>query len=120
MTLFTLEAEPVDADRHAAFGNYGSSLQNFHISDQAEITMEMNPCDMTEEYLANARRLGINRLSVGVQSHNDYLLKAIDRRHDSKAAEEAVKRAYRLGFHNISIDLMYELPGQTPLDFEKV
>lgn len=94
--------------------------KNFHISDQAEITMEMNPCDMTEEYLANARRLGINRLSVGVQSHNDYLLKAIDRRHDSKAAEEAVKRAYRLGFHNISIDLMYELPGQTPLDFEKV
>ena len=93
--------------------------KNFHISDQAEITMEMNPCDMTEEYLANARRLGINRLSVGVQSHNDYLLKAIDRRHDSKAAEEAVKRAYRLGFHNISIDLMYELPGQTPLDFEK-
>ena len=93
--------------------------KNFHISDQAEITMEMNPCDMTEEYLANARRLGINRLSVGVQTHNDYLLKAIDRRHDSKAAEEAVKRAYRLGFHNISIDLMYELPGQTPLDFEK-
>lgn len=93
--------------------------QHFSISKDAEITMEMNPCDMNEAYLKRAYDLGINRISVGIQSHDDTLLKAIGRLHTAKEAEKAVKRAYRLGFHNISIDLMYELPGQTVKDFEK-
>ena len=93
--------------------------EHFQISETAEITMEMNPCDMTEDYLTQAQRLGVNRISIGVQSHDDRLLKAIGRLHSAKEAEQAVKRAYRLGFHNISIDLMYELPGQSVEDFEK-
>ena len=93
--------------------------QHFSISTNAEITMEMNPCDMSESYLKNAYALGINRISVGVQSHDDRLLQKIGRLHTAKEAEQAVKRAYRIGFHNISIDLMYELPGQTVSDFEK-
>lgn len=91
----------------------------FHISGDAEITMEMNPCDMSDSYLVNAKSLGINRISVGVQSHEDRLLSAIGRLHTSSEAESAVKRAYRGGFHNISIDLMYELPGQSAADFRK-
>lgn len=91
----------------------------FHISENAEITMEMNPCDMTDSYLKNARALGINRISIGVQSHNDRLLQAIGRLHNASEAEKAVKRAYALGFHNMSIDLMYELPGQGLEDFRK-
>lgn len=91
----------------------------FRVADDAEITMEMNPCDMTEAYLAAARSFGVNRLSVGVQSRDDRLLRAIGRRHTASEAERAVKRAYRMGFHNISVDLMYELPGQSPRDFER-
>ena len=97
----------------------GTLRQHFSVSKDAEITMEMNPCDMNEAYLKRAYDLGINRISVGIQSHDDTLLKAIGRLHTAKEAEKAVKRAYRLGFHNISIDLMYELPGQTVKDFEK-
>lgn len=93
--------------------------QHFHISDTVEITMEMNPCDMTESYLENAKALGINRISIGVQSHDDRLLRAIGRLHSASDAEKAVKRAYKAGFHNMSIDLMYELPGQTVEDFRK-
>lgn len=91
----------------------------FRVADDAEITMEMNPCDMTEAYLAAARSFGVNRLSVGVQSRDDRLLRAIGRRHTASEAERAVKRAYCMGFHNISVDLMYELPGQSPRDFER-
>ncbi len=98
---------------------FSSLRANFSISRDAEITMEMNPCDMSDSYLSNARALGVNRLSVGVQSHDDRLLRAIGRLHTAKEAERAVKRAYRLGFHNISVDLMYELPGQSVSDFEK-
>ncbi len=92
--------------------------QYFHILPDAEITMEMNPGDMSEAYLTAVQRAGVNRISVGVQARQDRLLRIIGRRHTAKEAEEAVRRAYRLGFHNISIDLMYELPTQTVKDFE--
>lgn len=92
---------------------------NFSITSDAEITMEMNPSDMSESYLEHALSLGINRLSIGVQSRDDQLLRYIGRRHTGKEAERAVRRAYRIGFHNISIDLMYELPHQSPADFRK-
>ena len=97
----------------------GGVRRYFHIAPQAEITMEMNPCDMTEHYLKNALSLGINRISTGVQSHDDRLLRWIGRLHTAKEAERAVQRAYKLGFHNISVDLMYELPGQSVEDFRK-
>lgn len=90
----------------------------FHIQPDAEITMEMNPGDMTETYLQAVRRAGVNRISVGVQARQDRLLRLIGRRHTAKEAEQAVRRAYKMGFHNISIDLMYELPTQTVKDFE--
>lgn len=91
----------------------------FHIYENAEITMEMNPCDMTEAYLKNALAQGVNRISVGVQTNRDELLVKIGRCHTAAEAEKAVNRAFKLGFRNISIDLMCELPGQTVDDFEK-
>ncbi len=90
----------------------------FPFAADAEITMEMNPSDMSAAYLSAARALGVNRLSVGVQSFDDRLLVAIGRRHNAAEAKAAVRRAYRAGFKNISIDLMYELPGQSVRDFE--
>lgn len=93
--------------------------QHFPVRPDAEITMEMNPCDMTASFLETAYSLGVNRLSVGVQSKDDRLLQAIGRRHTASEAEQAVKWSYRTGFRNISIDLMYELPGQTAKDFRR-
>ena len=79
----------------------------------AEYTVEVNPGDVTKEYVKGLRSLGVNRLSMGVQSFQDELLQLIGRRHNAQQAIEAVKTAQEAGFDNISIDLMYALPTQT-------
>lgn len=78
-----------------------------------EITVEVNPGDLTFEYLKALRQTGVNRLSIGIQSFQDSLLSLIGRRHNAKQAIEAVHMAQEAGFHNISIDLIYALPTQT-------
>lgn len=75
--------------------------------------MECNPDDLTSEYLAGMRRLPINRLSMGVQSFDDNILKILGRRHTAERAREAVENARLAGFDNISIDLMFALPTST-------
>lgn len=79
----------------------------------AEYTVEINPGDATKEYLKRLRSLGVNRLSMGIQSFQDELLQLIGRRHNAQQAIEAVQMAQEAGFENISIDLMYALPTQT-------
>lgn len=78
-----------------------------------EITIEVNPGTLTEEKLRLYRDAGINRLSIGVQSFDGGLLKNLGRIHTPQEAEEAVLLAKDAGFDNISIDLMYALPGQS-------
>ena len=73
----------------------------------AEYTVEVNPGDATEEYLRGLRALGVNRLSMGIQSFQDELLRFIGRRHNAQQAIDAVHMAQEAGFENISIDLMY-------------
>lgn len=92
--------------------------ESFDISEDAEVTMEMNPSDMDDEYIEKTLEMGINRISVGVQNNHDRLLKQIGRNHSAAGAERAVKRAFRKGYRNISIDLMSELPGQSVRSFE--
>jgi oxygen-independent coproporphyrinogen-3 oxidase len=87
--------------------------QVIHRFSIAEYTVEVNPGDVTEEYLRGLRAMGVNRLSMGVQSFQDELLRLIGRRHNAQQAMEAVQTAQKAGFENISIDLMYALPGQT-------
>lgn len=77
-----------------------------------EFTIEVNPDDVTEEKLEVWKKCGVNRLSMGIQSFDDKLLASIGRRHDAHTAREAYKLA-RKYFDNISIDLMFGLPGQT-------
>lgn len=78
-----------------------------------EITIEANPGDITEEKARAWRAMGINRLSIGIQSFDDHLLQLIGRRHNAEQARQAVAITQAVGFDNISIDLMYALPSQT-------
>ncbi len=82
-------------------------------SERREITLEANPGDITLEKATAWRAIGINRLSMGIQSFDDDLLRLIGRRHTAEQAREAVAIAQAAGFDNISIDLMYALPSQT-------
>lgn len=78
-----------------------------------EITVEANPGTVDEEYLAELKAAGVNRLSLGVQAFNDRELRDLGRIHDSREACAAVRAARKAGFANINLDLMYGLPGQT-------
>ena len=80
---------------------------------QAEITMESNPNSLTREKLASYKKAGVNRLSIGIQSFDDNILKSIGRLHDKKTAIEAVTMANDAGFENVSVDLIFGLPGQS-------
>jgi oxygen-independent coproporphyrinogen-3 oxidase len=80
--------------------------------DRAEISLEANPDDLTKEKLAELRQLGINRLSIGVQSFDDAILKFLNRAHDSDEATRCIAAARSEGLNNISVDLIYAIPGQ--------
>ena len=83
---------------------------NYNIAPNAEITLEANPDTLFLEYLEGLRRIGINRLSIGIQSFFDNDLKYLSRRHDSNHARQCIGWAKQAGFCNISIDLIYGLP----------
>jgi oxygen-independent coproporphyrinogen-3 oxidase len=87
--------------------------QTYPISAGAEITVEANPGTVTLESLRSMRDLGVNRLSLGVQSFDDTLLRFLDRLHGAAQARDAYAAARQAGFQNISLDFMYGLPGQT-------
>ena len=85
----------------------------------AEVSLEANPADADEHYLETLRASGFNRISFGVQTFNDSLLKLIDREHTGNDAKVAIQRARAAGFENLSLDLMFGLPRQTVADFER-
>lgn len=84
-----------------------------------EITLEANPENISFEILQAYRKAGINRLSIGIQALDDHLLTSLGRTHRAKEAYLSVEMAYQAGFENISIDLMYDLPNQTPSQWEE-
>ncbi|MBM2815648.1 MAG: oxygen-independent coproporphyrinogen-3 oxidase [Ignavibacteria bacterium] len=83
------------------------------IKSTSEITLESNPGTLTNSKLSGFKSVGINRLSIGVQSFNDDELGVLDRIHSAKEAENVVIEAYKSGYKNLSIDLIYAIPGQT-------
>ena len=87
--------------------------EHFRISSDCEFTLECNPGTVTLEKLRGYRSLGVNRLSFGVQSFDAEELKFLGRIHDAEQAREAVSLARKAGFDNVSIDLIFALPGQT-------
>lgn len=88
------------------------------IDSQCEISMEANPNTLTEENLKAYKDMGINRLSIGIQSLNDQILKKIGRIHNSSQALEAIDRAQNMGFENINADVMFNIPEQTVNDIQ--
>ena len=84
-----------------------------------EYCMEVNPESMDYYKLKILKKGGINRLSIGVQTFQDHLLKEIDRHHNTTQVKNIIKYAKEIGFDNISIDLMYGLPKQTKEDIQK-
>ena len=87
--------------------------ENFQIKNDAEITIEVNPGTVNKEKLETYREIGINRLSIGLQAAQDEILKSIGRIHTFKDFENTYKYAREVGFNNINVDLMINLPNQT-------
>ena len=91
-----------------------TSLYNIYkVKEDAEITLEANPDDLTPEYVSMLHRLPINRISMGIQTFQEETLILLHRRHTARQAIKAFQRCREAGFQNISIDLMYGLPGET-------
>ncbi len=91
----------------------------YDTSSCTEITLEANPDDITEDYLAALKRLPFNRISMGVQSFNDKDLLLLNRRHTAQQALNAVSLCQKAGYTNLNIDLIYGLPGQTIKQWEE-
>lgn len=87
--------------------------QRFQTVPEAEITLEINPLQITEDYLTKLNTTPVNRLSIGVQSLNDCDLAYLDRRHRSAQISEKIRLCRDFGYHNISLDLIYGLPGSS-------
>ena len=85
----------------------------FYVSAEAEITLETNPGTVEQNKLKEFREIGVNRLSIGIQSFNETELKFLTRIHDKQTAIDTVLQATQVGFENISIDLIFNLPNQT-------
>ncbi|NJN40886.1 MAG: radical SAM family heme chaperone HemW [Flammeovirgaceae bacterium] len=89
-------------------------IQKQHtIADDVEITLEANPDDLTATNLSELKKLGVNRLSIGIQSWNTTLLTFMNRAHNAAQSQRAIDLAREAGFLNINLDLIYGVPGQT-------
>jgi oxygen-independent coproporphyrinogen-3 oxidase len=92
--------------------------KEFKVTEECEITIELNPDDIQPGYLKSLKNLKINRISLGVQSWRDSDLKMLNRRHDSAQAAYALKETLKAGFENITIDLIYGIPGMSLSEWE--
>lgn len=89
---------------------------NFNVESSAEITVECNPNSITLDKLREYKLAGVNRISIGLQAYNNKLLKLIGRLHTKKDFDDAIKNARKVGFENISVDLLLGLPKQKLAD----
>lgn len=105
---------------HDDFKQIFNTIYTYYIvNPKAEITLEANPDDLTDEYLDSITTLPFNRISIGIQTFNDETLTLLRRRHTSQQAIDTFSRCRNHGFHNISIDLIYGLPNETDESWEK-
>ena len=93
--------------------------ETFKFAEEYEFTIEVNPDDITEDYAASLRKIGVNRVSMGVQSFKDSHLRWMRRRHDSATAINAYRTLRSAGFGNISLDLIFGFPLMKINDWEE-
>lgn len=86
--------------------------KTYSLAPTGEITLEANPDDLHAEKLVDLRAAGVNRLSIGIQSFDDRVLHFLHRAHSASAAQQCLEQARAAGFDNISLDLIYAIPGQ--------
>ena len=100
-----------------SINDFENIFELLNFDKNTEITVEVNPESATKEYLRGLRELGVNRLSIGIQSFDDKILKKIGRIHSSQTAKNCINNAINTGFENISCDLIYGLPSQSENNF---
>lgn len=93
--------------------------KNFRVASDPEITLEANPDDLSLDKLVSLKRSGINRLSIGVQSFHEEDLRLLNRAHSADQALKSILNAQETGIDNITIDLIYGIPGQVDNQWEK-
>jgi len=89
----------------------------YRVSENCEVTIEINPDDADKEYLLELKNSSINRISLGIQSWRDSDLKLLNRRHNTAQSAYALEETLKAGFRNVTIDLIYGIPGLTITDW---
>ncbi|MEH6955429.1 radical SAM family heme chaperone HemW [Neobacillus drentensis] len=118
-TIFVGGGTPTSLNEQQLYRFCDSINRNLPKSETMEFTFEANPGDLTKEKLEILKDAGVNRLSLGVQTFNEELLKKIGRVHKAKDVYQTIDNAKKVGFENISIDLIFSLPTQTIRDFKE-
>jgi len=98
---------------------FDTLAENYNLSALQEVTLEANPDDLTAAYLRELRHSPVNRLSIGIQSFREVDLKMMNRAHDAKQALRCVPESTDIGIENISIDLIYGIPGLSLAEWNK-
>ena len=91
--------------------------RNFRFDDDPEVTIELNPDDVNDEFLDGLKKTIVNRISIGIQSWRDQDLKFMNRRHTASAAAIALDKIFDAGYDNVTIDLIYGIPGMLAADW---
>jgi oxygen-independent coproporphyrinogen-3 oxidase len=91
---------------------FDSIHKNLNVNPQAEITLEANPDDLMTQKILDLKQIGINRLSIGIQSFDDKVLRFLNRAHDAERSRQSLDAVRQHGFNNINVDLIYSIPGQ--------
>ncbi|MCK4778445.1 MAG: radical SAM family heme chaperone HemW [Actinomycetia bacterium] len=104
----------------ADLGKIMKTIKNTHkVSDDVEVSIEANPDGLKTEYLSGLKKIGFNRISLGIQSFDPKILKVLGRNHSVENSLKAFKQIRKAGFDNINIDLIYGTPGETVESWKK-
>jgi oxygen-independent coproporphyrinogen-3 oxidase len=95
----------------------GNIRKLFQVDENCEITIELNPDDIDDDFLNGLKETAVNRISLGIQSWRDSDLKLMNRRHNAAQAVNALDQVLKAGFQNVTIDLIYGIPGMTTADW---
>jgi oxygen-independent coproporphyrinogen-3 oxidase len=110
-TLYFGGGTPSQLDKEEVYSIFSALNDAFPNNNYEEITFEANPEDLNSDYLRMLKEMGVNRLSIGVQSFNEKLLAYMNRRHTKQEAFQCIELAHQAGFEQISMDLIYGIPG---------